>query len=96
MLPALNTNSTCKYLGISQNNLIDHSSSESSYCYLYRQRYLHILKTKLAAKSEINAVNTCKVLTLTYSMGIIKWPGADLNKPDRLTLTHDEVQNASS
>ena len=76
---------TYKYLGVIQNNIIDHTQQKGQFLELYRKRVTKILNSKLSRKNSIIAIKTWAVPILTYSFGTLKWSNADLNELDRTT-----------
>lgn len=78
---------TYKYLGIQQNNRIDHTQLKKEFRAKYKQRLSKLLHTKLNARNMIIAINTYAVPSLTYSFGILKYSDTDLAELDRMTRT---------
>ena len=83
----LRTGDTYKYLGISQNANIDHTSLKKEFTHKYKKRVTKLMNTKLSGGNIITAINTWAVPVLTYSFGILKWSDTDLNGLDRVTRT---------
>jgi hypothetical protein len=79
-----------KYLAIKQARIIDHTSIKQDITKEFQNRLNMILKTELNGRNTTKAINTFAVLILCYTFGIIKWPGTDLDRLQRIvrnTLT---------
>ncbi|KAL1454593.1 hypothetical protein WDU94_010813 [Cyamophila willieti] len=74
-----------KYLGILENQDIDHNNMKKNYTEEYRKRLTKLLNTYLNGRNMIDAINTWAVPSLTYSFGIIKWNETELEELDFMT-----------
>ncbi|KAK4871597.1 hypothetical protein RN001_015721 [Aquatica leii] len=74
-----------KYLGYRQKIGIEYTNIKDELKQKYRQRLITILKTELTARNKAKAINTYAIPILTYSFGIVKWSGTDLEALNTLT-----------
>ncbi|KAL1446836.1 hypothetical protein WDU94_012201 [Cyamophila willieti] len=87
----LEQNEQYKYLGILENNKIDHMKLKSELKEEYRKRVTKLLNTLLNERNMIQAINTWAVPALTYSFGVIKWNqgGRGLSNIKALCMTQE-------
>ena len=71
-----------KYLGIEENDNIQHANMRKKAGSEYLSRLKKICKTQLTNKNKITAINQLAMPVLSYSFGIIDWPQTELNKLD--------------
>ena len=86
--------STYKYLGIEENNGIEHKKMREKVKREYINRLKKICKSELTPKNKITAINQLAIPVVTYGFGIIDWPQGELDKLDvktRKTLTLHKV-----
>ena len=81
----LEENETYKYLGIEENNQIDHAKMRKMHRDCYTNALKLVLKSKLSAKNKILCINMMIIPKIQYSFGIIDWPQFEINKIDILT-----------
>ncbi|KAL1454809.1 hypothetical protein WDU94_008943 [Cyamophila willieti] len=81
----LQTNEQYKYLGIMENNEIDHKTLKEKLKEEYRKRLTKLLNTYLNGRNMIDAINTWAIPSLTYSFGIVKWNETELEELDYMT-----------
>ena len=62
-----------KYLGIEENDDIQHHQMKGRLKQEYRRRLRMILKSELKARNKITAIEALSVPVLKYSFGIINW-----------------------
>lgn len=74
-----------KYLGVDENDGIQHKKMKEKLQKEYYRRIRGVLKTELNGKNKISAITTLAVPVIQYSFGIIKWTQAELRKIDRQT-----------
>lgn len=84
-IKALEQHEVYKYLGIDENDGIQHKEMKTKLEKEYYRRTRGILKSELNAKNKISAITALAVPVLQYSFGIIKWTLAELRKMDRQT-----------
>ena len=78
----LESDSTYKYLGIEENETINHRQIREKVKQEYVKRLKKICRTELTPKNKITAINQLAIPVLTYGFGIIEWPQRDLNSLD--------------
>ena len=86
--------STYKYLGIEENNVIEHKKMREKVKKEYINRLKKICKSELTPKNKITAINQLAIPVVTYGIGIIDWPQRELdilNVKTRKTLTLQKV-----
>ncbi|KAL1446054.1 hypothetical protein WDU94_005517 [Cyamophila willieti] len=81
----LQPNEEYKYLGILENQEIDHNKLKENFKEEYRKRVTKLLNTYLNGRNMIDAINTWAVPSLTYSFGIVKWNETELEELDFMT-----------
>ncbi|XP_063967036.1 uncharacterized protein LOC135156948 [Lytechinus pictus] len=81
----LTNDSTYKYLGIAENDVISHNTMKEKATSEYKRRLRLILKSELNAKNKIEAINTLAIPVLRYSFGIVNWRLADICGLDVMT-----------
>lgn len=81
----LDQNDVYKYLGVDENDDIDHKGMKSKITQEYYRRVRMVLRSKLNSKNKIIAINTLAVPVPTYSFGIVNWRKDEINKMDRKT-----------
>ena len=74
-----------KYLGIEENDAIQHAKMRDKISKEYLHRLRKICKTQLTNKNKITAINQLAIPALTYSFGIIDWPQKNINYLDVIT-----------
>jgi len=62
-----------KYLGIEENDDIQHHQMKGRLKQEYRRRLRMILKSELKARNKITAIEALSVPVLKYSFGVINW-----------------------
>ncbi|XP_008480774.1 uncharacterized protein LOC103517514 [Diaphorina citri] len=72
-IPTMTSDEQYKYLGIHENQKINHSQLKVQFTEEYRKRITKLLNTSLNGKNMIHAINTYAVPALTYSFGVVKW-----------------------
>ena len=87
----LTNESTYKYLGMIENDIINHNAMKEKSRAEYKQRLRLILKSELNAKNKIEAINTLAIPVLRYSFGIVNWRleeicGLDVMTRKQLTM----------
>jgi len=76
---------TYKYLGIEENEGIQHQKKKERLKREYNRRLRMILKSELNARNEITAIGALAVPVLRYKFGIINWRTEEIKKIDRKT-----------
>ena len=71
-----------KYLGIEENDSIEHEKMRGKIGREYIRRVRKICKTQLTNKNKITAINQLAMPALTYGFGIIDWPQKNINYLD--------------
>ena len=71
-----------KYLGIEENDTIQHAKMREKISKEYVRRVRKICKTQLTNKNKVTAINQLAMPVITYSFGIIDWPQRDINRLD--------------
>lgn len=84
LITSLEANEFYKYLGYTQNAMIDHTSTKKTLKEEFVNRVRAILRTSLNAKNTTKAINTYAVPVITYSLGIIKWSNTDIEDLQRV------------
>ncbi|KAI5725072.1 hypothetical protein M8J77_010587 [Diaphorina citri] len=74
-----------KYLGMSQDLVLNKSEAKEKVKNAYASRMKKILTTELNGQNKIKAINSWCVPILSYSFGIIPWTKTDLQALDRQT-----------
>ena len=81
----LNEEEHYKYLGIDENECLQHAKMRDKVSKEYVRRVRKICKTQLINKNKITAINQLAMPVLTYSFGIIDWPQKEINWLDTKT-----------
>ena len=68
-----------KYLGVEENEAIEHHKMRDKIRLEYQQQVKKYAKTELTPKNIIVAINQLAVPVLTYSFGVINWPQTAIN-----------------
>lgn len=76
---------TYRYLGISQNNSVQHTALKEEFRNKYQHRLTKLLNSELNGVNLITAINTWAVSSLIYSFGVLKYSDTDLRELDTLT-----------
>ena len=71
-----------KYLGIEENDTIQHAKMREKIGREYVRRVRKICKTQLTNKNKITAINQLAMPVISYSFGIIDWPQLNINRLD--------------
>lgn len=74
-----------KYLGVEENDDIQHDQMKIKVRKEYFRRVRLVLKTKLNSKNKISAINSLAVPVPTYSFGIVDWRLDEIKDLDRRT-----------
>lgn len=86
-IPMLPPNEKYKYLGINENQKINHPQLKTEFTEEYKKRLTKLLNTSLNGKNMVHAINSYAIPALTYSFGVVKWSETDLENLDILTRT---------
>ena len=76
---------TYKYLGIEENEGIQHQQTKERLKQEHRRRLRMILKSELNARNKITAIGALAVPVQRYSFGVINWRIEEINQIDRKT-----------
>ena len=76
---------TYKYLGVNEGDGIQHSAMKEKIRKEYLRRVRMVLKSKLNAANQFEAINTLAIPVVTYSFNIINWKMSDIKKLDTKT-----------
>ena len=74
-----------KYLGVDENDGIQHSKMKEKIRKEYNRRVRSILRTELSGRNKMEAINSLAVPVVQYSFGIIDWKISELKKIDTKT-----------
>jgi hypothetical protein len=85
LIQELGQGNTYKYLGIEENEGIQHQQMKGWLKQEYRRRLRMILKSELNTRTKITAVGALTVPVLRYSFGIINWRMEEMKQIDRKT-----------
>jgi hypothetical protein len=85
VIQELEQGKTYKYLGIEENEGIQHQQMKERLKQEYRRRLRMILKSELNARNKITAIGALAVPVLRYSFGIIGWRIEGMKQTDRKT-----------
>jgi len=75
----------CKYLGILQNMQNKQKEEKRKVTTTCRKKLRQILKSRLNAKNNIQAINTYAMPVITYTTGITDWNKKEIQDLDRMT-----------
>ena len=78
----LTADSTYRYLGIEENETIEHKKMREKIRKEYLRRLKKICKSDLTPKNKITAINQYAVPVVTYGFGVVNWPQVEINKLD--------------
>ena len=81
----LEADTTYKYLGVEEDDNIQHKKMRENVGKEYLRRLKKICRTQLNPKNKISAINQLAIPIMTYSIGIIDWPQRDIDKLDTKT-----------
>ena len=81
----LEADTTYKYLGVEEDDNIQHKKMWENVGKEYLRRLKKICRTQLTPKNKISAINQLAIPIMTYSIGIIDWPQRDIDKLDTKT-----------
>ena len=74
-----------KYLGVDENDGIQHSKMKEKIRKEYNRRVRLILRTELNGRNKIEAISSLAVSVVQYSFGMIDWKISNLKKIDTKT-----------
>ena len=76
---------TYKYLGMEEQEGVQHYKMKVNIRKEYKRRIKLVLKSELNTRNKITAINTLAVPVILYSYGVIDWKLDEIQDPDRMT-----------
>ena len=74
-----------KYLGVDENDGIQHSAMKVKLANEYYRRVRLILRSEFNSKNKLSMINALAVPVPMYSFGILEWRKSEIEKMDRKT-----------